>query len=326
MAAALAVATAACSASGPPGPPAAAPAPAPVEPDGPWALPPPAQPQPLPPGILDARPAPRVPTAPAPTVPVDVEPVVRGTAWFSGARSTDGGRGLVLTFVGGSVETPRSSPCWEDYRAEVDESDATVRVTIQRLSPPPVPRPPEEPSFACTTEGYFRSLDVRLSSPLGARSLVDGADGRVKPVFDGARLLVPARLPEGWVLGREEPYQSLLPNGGDLQEWVQWYGPRSERGAARCTATEHGLLVTTGAVRPDLPIGVRAVGDTLLGQPTIRGHQAELVHESWHDQVVLSWDEPQAGYTIRTMPVCGDGSRPDPAAVVAFARSLRPAR
>jgi hypothetical protein len=74
--------------------------------------------------------------------------------------------GLILTLgTTGGPETP--GPCGEDLSASAAESDTAVAVVIaSRFHTPP-------PGGGCALVGYFRTVTVRLSRPLGGRVLVD---------------------------------------------------------------------------------------------------------------------------------------------------------
>lgn len=92
--------------------------------------------------------------------------------WRNGVspEGMDGGRisadGLTLTL--GTIGGPESpGPCGEDLSASAAESDTAVAVAIaSRFHTPPV-------GEACTLEGHFRTVTVRLSKPLAGRVVVD---------------------------------------------------------------------------------------------------------------------------------------------------------
>jgi hypothetical protein len=83
---------------------------------------------------------------------------------MAGSRISADGLTLTLGTTGGP-ETP--GPCGEDLSASAAESDTAVAVAIaRRFHTPPA-------GEGCTAEGYFRTVTVRLSRPLGGRVLVD---------------------------------------------------------------------------------------------------------------------------------------------------------
>src|ERR1700737_4889510 len=81
-----------------------------------------------------------------------------------GSRISADGVTLTLGTTGGP-DTP--GPCGEDFSASAAETDTVVAVAIaSRFHTPPAGQ-------GCTAEGYFRTVTVRLSRPLGGRVLVD---------------------------------------------------------------------------------------------------------------------------------------------------------
>src|SRR6202011_5580951 len=77
-----------------------------------------------------------------------------------------GADGLTITLATtGGPDTP--GPCGEDLSASAAESNTAVAVAIaSRFHTPPA-------GVGCTAEGHFRTVTVRLSTPLGGRVLVD---------------------------------------------------------------------------------------------------------------------------------------------------------
>jgi hypothetical protein len=88
-----------------------------------------------------------------------------------GGRISSDGHTLTIGLVGGP-DTP--GPCGEDFSASAAESDTAVAVAIST-------RIHGGPNVACTLEGHFRAVQVRLVKPLGGRVLVD-AQGNVGSV------------------------------------------------------------------------------------------------------------------------------------------------
>jgi hypothetical protein len=105
-------------------------------------------------------------------------PALDPSAYWGGGKTTStggvGGRisseGHILTIgLMGGPDTP--GPCGQDFSASAAESDTAVAVAISS-------RIHGGPNVICTTEGHFRTVQVRLVKPLGARVLVD-AQGNV---------------------------------------------------------------------------------------------------------------------------------------------------
>ena len=97
---------------------------------------------------------------------------------------TQGERALLLTFIGGPPPTGAMDPCERSYRPDVAR--------------------PLLLEFFCPAMGYFRTASVKLGLPLGDRVLVDGTTGRQRLPFDGATLLSPRFLPDGWAMLRRD--------------------------------------------------------------------------------------------------------------------------
>ena len=109
--------------------------------------------------------------------------LVEGLVRWDGARTgLHSDRELVLSFVGGSTNTPKTSSCWEGYRARVQENPIGVSITIRRLRNT---NPLAGAKTGCTDVGYARTLHVHLSSALGQRRVFDGATGESRTVVDG---------------------------------------------------------------------------------------------------------------------------------------------
>ncbi|SRR5712692_10233035 len=88
-----------------------------------------------------------------------------------GGRISSDGHTLTIGLVGGP---DTAGPCGEDFSASAAESDTAVAVAISS-------RIHGGPNVACTLEGHFRTVQVRLAKPLGGRVLVD-AQGNVGSV------------------------------------------------------------------------------------------------------------------------------------------------
>ena len=108
-------------------------------------------------------------------------PALDPSAYWGGGKTTSGGGlggrissdGHILTIgLVGGPDTP--GPCGEDFSASAAESNTAVAVAISS-------RIHGGPNVACTLEGHFRTMQVRLVTPLGGRVLVD-AQGNVGSV------------------------------------------------------------------------------------------------------------------------------------------------
>jgi hypothetical protein len=214
-------------------------------------------------------------------------PVVDAAPQIEGVR-TDGERGLLLTFVGGPPVTVIPNPCAKIDRAEVDETDDRVVVTIRTL-PANIPLPRE---FACTAMGYFRTVSANLSRPLGDRRVIDRATGQQRRPFDSSTLRRPSFLPEGWSLRNEGP-------GFDQPErsatWRRTFGPPPLPPIDnRCAETAAAVTVSQGPPAP-LPIG---------GEPvTVRGMPGVVVHDP-NSGATISWVERGQAIAVADTPGC----------------------
>ena len=105
-------------------------------------------------------------------------PAVPASALWGGAKtpysgsggatiSTDG-QSLTFFFIGAQEG---SGPCQANYKGVVAESTSAVSVKAEAI-PNPALSTSQTPIF-CTARGYFRSVNVKLASPLGGRVLVD---------------------------------------------------------------------------------------------------------------------------------------------------------
>jgi hypothetical protein len=95
---------------------------------------------------------------------------------MAGGHISADGLTLALGTTGGP-ETP--GPCGEDLSASAAESDTAVAVAIaRRFHTPPA-------GEGCTAKGYFRTVMVRLSRPLGGRVLIDAKGDASAVCVDG---------------------------------------------------------------------------------------------------------------------------------------------
>jgi hypothetical protein len=209
------------------------------------------------------------------------------TVGLEGVR-TQGERGLLLTFVGGPPPTDAMDPCEKSYRPDVVQSGDRVVVTVrERPSTVPLPR-----GFSCALVGYFRTASVELGRPLGDRVLVDGTTGRQRRPFDGATLLSPRFLPDGWAMlqegpGFDEPEQSV--------EWRRTFGPpRLSPRDGRCAET-----VTPVSVSQSPDAGVLGPGEPV----ELRGTRGTVVHDT-SGGARIRWAERGQVVEVADTPSC----------------------
>lgn len=142
-----------------------------------------------------------------------------------GLRTDADGLGLVASYMGGACDGPAS--------LVVVERDDRVEVAVRVLR-----RPGDDENTVCPAVGIGRAVRGDLSEPLADRAVF--ADGKQVEPYDGADLVVPGRLPDGFVLRSE---------GGSLEAdgWAQTYGsPRPDGLGEPCRAEQRSLGVSTG--------------------------------------------------------------------------------
>ena len=223
-----------------------------------------------------------------------------------GAR-TDGDRGLVLSFTGGSPTLDPSDPCWTGYRPEVAEAGGRVTVTI-RAVPSKVPMPA---NFACHLVGYFRTAAVTLDRPLGQRAVLDGSTGQELRPFDGDAVLRPRALPAGWELLREGPGPD--PDG---RSWSQTWGPPA--GAPRAGVDCADLSGPVTLTQSPAPAGeFPAVGDV-----TVRGTAGDVDLDRAGGPIRLVWREAGQHLALDASRACADTLPAGAAFLLEFAGSL----
>lgn len=140
-----------------------------------------------------------------------------------GLRTDPDGHALVASYTGGA--------CDGADRLAVSESTKAVEVSVRV-------KPDGEDDAVCPAVGVPRVVRAELSSPLGDRTvLVEGK--QVRP-FDGAALVMPTRLPDGYALRSE---------AGTLNasSWTQHYGPRGRgESGSGCRTGDRTISISTG--------------------------------------------------------------------------------
>lgn len=106
----------------------------------------------------------------------DPELIVVGTIGWNGVTVTEDGRTLRVDYAARSPEGGRG-PCAQTVRARLDERADAVTVTLEVVAPADEPAP----TF-CTARRYDRTAVVALEAPLRDRRVVDGSNGRERPV------------------------------------------------------------------------------------------------------------------------------------------------
>ena len=223
--------------------------------------------------------------------PEDIGPEL--PAQWTGVR-TDGSA-LIITFYGAAPVSDPNDPCESDYRPVLDETAQAVTVTMHGTH---VDACPEDIA-------YGRTVRVELAQPLGARQLTNGATGRAELAFDGARLLQPGWLPDGWQQIADRPSDPGRP--GLVLAWqIGWGDPTT---VTSCGAEVSPVTLTVGSAS-DLLTQTWVTSYTTVGATTVRGHPAEQARyqagpvEHPSDETMIRWSEGDEGYVIRSAPSC----------------------
>lgn len=160
------------------------------------------------------------------TVVAGPSPVQAGVGpRIEGLRTDPGGRGLVASYTGGACDGPAS--------LLIEESGDRVDVAVRVL-----PRPGEDENTVCRAIGIGRSVRADLAEPLADRTVF--TNGEPIERYDGADLVVPDRLPDGFALRSES-------GSREAAGWTQTYGPpRDADLGAPCRPGQRSLSVSTG--------------------------------------------------------------------------------
>lgn len=241
------------------------------------------------------------------------EPYVLGSGGLTGTRSSPDGRSLLLTFVGGGPYVA-GEPCTVAYRAEVGEATDEVAVRLFSNSPP---SRDDEPF--CTAEGYLRSVEVGLESPLGGRPVVEEASQRQLEVFDGSLLAEPTRMPDGWSLRAE---QAGYPDPETASYWQRTWGPEPLPPTGdTCTPTDGPMTLTQGpSTGPQRDIGYLEPVSThdVNGAPATYYQRPD----AGVTQVALTWESSGQSFSLDSSPSCSNEGTASLERLLDFARGL----
>ena len=194
---------------------------------------------------------------------------------INGAVTADSERQLVMTYTGGD--------CDVSTRAEAVENGPaiTVRVFVTTRN------------GVCDAVGYIRTVVAQLSAPWGNRAVVDST-GATVPVLDGALLLRPSWLPDGYQGGTLTAGPSDDGTAEALQEWTP---PDTTEipspGVIECRPTAAGVALAQG-------YGIVPAYSLLPGsQALVDGTQVTVDRDDWGD-LGLYWTPPghPSGWTV----------------------------
>lgn len=173
-------------------------------------------------------------------------------------------------------------------RAVVSETATAVTITVQAFRPShPSPTPSVQPGsvLGCSAVGYLAPpLTIRLSQPLGSRTLIDATTGHHHPVLRASTLLTPTYLPAGYV-----------------DQGIQWH---EELQQPQVLHDYTGPGVELRVVRG---YGFRAESDQqTLGTGTVLGHPAKVIQNTnLPGRICVLWDDPEYSWSI-----CSDSHTP----------------
>jgi hypothetical protein len=202
-----------------------------------------------------------------------------------GAVTADSERQLVLTYLGGDCDVSARGEATED-------GPITVQVVVKSSG------------GICSAVGYIRTVVVQLSAPWGNRAVLDRT-GATVPVIDGALLLRPSWLPDGYQGGEISVEASEDGRASAEQEW----GPplvtaTFVAGVQTCPPTP-GVTLVQG-------YGITAVEPLLPGSYSLADGTPLTVTRDQLNDLALYWTSPgrPKGWTVavQSTPECGNPS------------------
>jgi hypothetical protein len=231
-------------------------------------------------------------SSPAPASSAIVS-TVRDSTQIYGAVTADSERQLVVTYLGGD--------CDVSARGEATENGPTITVQVVVKSSGGI----------CSAVGYIRTAVVELSAPWGNRAVLDPT-GATVPVVDGALVLRPTWLPDGYQGGGITVGAS---DGGYATANQEW-GPlqvtaTSTAGVLSCPPTPGVTLLQGYGIKPNEPLvpGSYSLAD---GTPvTVTRNQP---NDAQPNDLELYWTPPRRpkGWTaaLFSSPPCGNALVP----------------
>ncbi|HEY3925924.1 MAG TPA: hypothetical protein VGL75_15280 [Acidothermaceae bacterium] len=209
---------------------------------------------------------------------------VEGSTQIDGVYTADNERQLVISYVAGDCTVSARGVAREAARSITIHVEVTTRNAI------------------CEAIGYVRTAVAPLSAPWGNRVVLDQS-GAVVPVVDGALLLSPSWLPDGYQGGEISAFAS---DGGTATADQEW-GPPS-------------VTATTGAGNVSCPptpgvslfqgYGIAAGDSVLPGRYSLADGTALTVTRDQLNGLDLYWTPPSHpnGWTValQSTPECGN--------------------
>jgi len=208
---------------------------------------------------------------------------VRDSTQIYGAVTAASERELVMTYLGGD--------CDVSARGDAIENGSTITVHLRvKTSNGP-----------CDAVGYVRTVVAQLSAPWSNRSVFDDT-GATVPVVDGALLLRPSWLPDGYQGGGITVGAS---EGGSATANQEWGPPSitatSAAGAVSCPPSP-GVSLLQG-------YGITAGDRVLPGSYSLVDGASLTVTRDQFNSLDLYWTPPgyPKGWTValQSTPECG---------------------
>jgi hypothetical protein len=218
---------------------------------------------------------------------------VRDSTQIYGAATAASERELLMTYLGGD--------CDLSARGEAVESAATITVRVLVTSSTGI----------CSAVGYVRTVVVQLAAAWDDRAVLD-ATGAPVPVIDGAHLLRPSWLPDGYQGGVITVGASEGGNATANQEW----GPpqvtaTSAAGGQTCPPTPGVTLVQGYGITPTQP---RVPGSYSLADGTPLTVTRDPQNDPEPNNPELYWTPPghPKGWSVGlfSAPECGNALVP----------------
>jgi hypothetical protein len=209
---------------------------------------------------------------------------VRDSTQIYGAVTAASERELVVTYLGGD--------CDVSARGEAAENGSTIAVRVLVTTS----------NGLCDAVGYVRTVGVQLFAPWGNRAVRD-MTGAAVPVIDGALLLLPSWLPDGYQGGGISVGGS---EGGTATADQEW-GPPS---ATATTAARGASCPPTPGVSLLQGYGIAAGDSVLPGRYSLADATALTVTRDQLNDLDLYWTPPNhpKGWTValQSTPECGN--------------------
>jgi len=192
---------------------------------------------------------------------------IRDSTQISGAVTAASERELVVSYVGGV--------CDISARGEAIESGSSITVHVLVTTR----------NALCTAQGFGRTATAQLSAPWDNRVVRD-LTGATVPVVDGALLLRPSWLPDGY---QADPI-TVSESDGHVGVGQDWRPPLvsalSSVGISSCTAG-------TSAVGLGQGLGSAPLNDPLLpGSYSLADGTRVSVYRNDQGELVLYWTPP----------------------------------